>query len=656
MKLITVQIQNFRSIDDTGPFKIADITCLVGKNEAGKTAILQALEVLNSADGNDEYNKTRDYPRRYLNDYEARHGDNEAVVVTTEWEINDEDRQAVENEFGDGCLPDSTITVAKKYGPKSSWETHFVESDAMKHLIGKSNFDATERVVVDKCTTGKAIIEKLEGREGNTEKHNALLARIKAYRDRNPSLKVIDILKSRLPKFLYFSHYDRMSGKIAVNKLEQDIQNNTVGEGDSVFLDFLDFAGTNLEELKSIQQSEDLIAKVEAASITITDRIFEYWSQNKSLSVEFKPYEGKPLDDPPFNAGTVMEARVRNEIHRMSVPFSERSTGFVWFFSFLVKFAKVSKEHEKFIILLDEPGLTLHAKAQEDLLRYFKEELKPHHQVIYTTHSPFMVPADDLMSVRTVEDVVEPDGSTKFISKGTKVGDDVLSTDKDTLFPLQAALGYEITQSLFVGENTLLVEGPSDILYLQATSAALKQNGRTGLDRRWTICPTGGIDKVSAFVSLFGGNKINIAVLTDFAKGQKKKVERLRQSQLLKEGHVFTVADFCDQDEGDIEDLLSPDLFVSMVNESYSLPDEHKLTADKLIKADENTVRQVVKAEAYFRLLPEEINTFDHFTPSNWLIQHPKFLAGDSAEVNESLDRFENVFKTFNGLLDQPAK
>ena len=68
MKLITVQIQNFRSIDDTGPFKIADITCLVGKNEAGKTAILQALEVLNSADGNDEYNKTRDYPRRYLNE------------------------------------------------------------------------------------------------------------------------------------------------------------------------------------------------------------------------------------------------------------------------------------------------------------------------------------------------------------------------------------------------------------------------------------------------------------------------------------------------------------------------------------------------------------------------------------------------------------
>ncbi len=443
-----------------------------------------------------------------------------------------------------------------------------------------------------------------------------------------------------------------MSGKIAVNKLEQDIANGTVGEGDSVFLDFLEFAKTNLEEIKAIQQSEDLIAKVEAASITITDRIFKYWSQNKSLSVEFKPYEGKPQDEPPFNAGTIMEARVRNEIHRMSVPFSERSAGFVWFFSFLVKFSKVSKQHDKFIILLDEPGLTLHAKAQEDLLRYFKKELKPHHQVIYSTHSPFMVPADDLMSVRTVEDVVEADGPTKFISKGTKVGDDVLSTDKDTLFPLQGALGYEITQSLFVGENTLLVEGPSDVLYLQAASQALIQAGRTGLDNRWTICPTGGIDKVSAFVSLFGGNNLNIAVLTDFAKGQKKKVERLRESQLMKEGHVFTVADFCDQDEADVEDLIAPTLLVTVLNEAYELAGKNKLTVEKLAKADEATVRQVQKAEAYFRLLPDEIDEFDHFRPSSWLIQHPDAFSGDGDDMKESLNRFEKVFEAFNSLLE----
>jgi len=262
-----------------------------------------------------------------------------------------------------------------------------------------------------------------------------------------------------------------------------------------------------------------------------------------------------------------------------------------------------------------------------------------------------MVPSDDLMSVRTVEDVVELKGPIDFVSKGTKVGDDILSTDNDTLFPLQGALGYEITQSLFVGENTLLVEGPSDVLYLQAASAALKLLGRTGLDGRWTICPTGGIDKVSAFVSLFGGNKINIAVLTDFATGQKMKVEKLRESQLLRAGQFYTVADFVDQDEGDIEDLFSTGLFVSIVNEAYSLPKKHKLTVENLKSADEKTVRQVVMAEAYFRVLPNEIDTFDHFTPASWLIQHPEHLTGDGADISESLERFENIFKTFNALL-----
>jgi predicted ATP-dependent endonuclease of OLD family len=110
--------------------------------------------------------------------------------------------------------------------------------------------------------------------------------------------------------------------------------------------------------------------------------------------------------------------------------------------------------------------------CQADLLRYIEEKLKPDHQVIFTTHSPFMVPADRLDWVRTVEDVVVQKGQ-KFVSVGTRVGGDVLSTDRDTLFPLQAALGYEITQSLFVGEHTLLVEGPSDILYLKAASNAL---------------------------------------------------------------------------------------------------------------------------------------------------------------------------------------
>ena len=650
MKLTSVHIKNFRSVDDSGKFMIGDTTCLVGKNEAGKTALLQALEVVNSAEGNDQYDKLRDYPRRYLNDYEERHGGNEAVVAVTEWTLDDEDRAAVEAALGDGCLPEDTITVSKHYeAANRQWITHFDDGVAIKHLISQANFDATENAVIGKCTTAQQAITTLEGRENNTEKHTQLLAKLKGYRDGDLSLAAIDILKGRSPKFLYFSHYDRMSGKVSINQLDIDKQNNDIDEGDSVFLDFLAFAGSDLTELKSFKQSEHQIAKVEAASNKITDRIFEYWTQNNSLTVEFKIYEGKPEDEPPFDAGTVMEARVRNEIHRVSVPFSERSAGFIWFFSFLVKFAQVTKEHQNVIILLDEPGLTLHAKAQADLLRYFKEKLEPHHQLIYTSHSPFMVPADNLMSVKTVEDVVTVLGPNKFDSKGTKVGDKVLSTDKDTLFPLQGALGYEITQSLFIGEHTLLVEGPSDVLYLQAASGALKQAGRAGLDSRWTLCPTGSIDKIGSFVSLFSANDLHIAVLTDIAKGQKQKLENLRKSEILEKGHVYTIGDFCDQDEADIEDLFSAELFAEIVNAAYDLPAKHKLTKMKLEGANKNTERNVIQAAAYFNLLPDTIPIFDHFTPSSWLIQNPATLTGDDAK--ETLDRFEKVFETFNGLL-----
>jgi len=648
MILKSARIQNFRSVDDSGHFTLGKSTCLVGKNEAGKTAILQALEKIKPANGSSEYDKTRDYPRRYLNDYDSRHSGEDAVVTTTQWELEPTDIAAVELFFGKGCLPEKNIEVVKQYGTTgSSWTTHFDESVALEYLIRVSNFDAAEKASIGTPTTAAALITALEGRAEPTEKQAKLLAKLKTYRDSRPALKVVDILSNKMPKFLYFSHYDRMNGKISVDQLEEHLRLEEISEGDQVFLDFLDFAGTSLDELKSINQSEDLIAKVEAASNSITDQIFEYWTQNSSLAVEFSHREGREGDDAPFDSGTIMEARVRNNIHRMTVPFSERSAGFVWFFSFLIKFAKVAKDNPKLIILLDEPGLTLHAKAQYDLLRYFADKLEPKHQLIFSTHSPFMVPSDKLENVRTVEDVVEQIAPMRYNSKGTKVSSDVLSTDSDTLFPLQSALGYELSQSLFVGNNTLLVEGPSDLLYLKAASSKLKQLGRTSLSEKWTVCPTGGIDKVPAFASLFGGNKLNIAVLTDFANGQKGKVQRLKESQILNHKQVFSIADFVDGEEGDIEDLLSPDLLVKILNSAYGLSGETLLTSQKLLDADESTTRLIVKAEQYFRMLPATVAQLDHFTPAEWLIQNPAILEGEE----ETLSRFENVFQTFNGLL-----
>jgi predicted ATP-dependent endonuclease of OLD family len=293
--------------------------------------------------------------------------------------------------------------------------------------------------------------------------------------------------------------------------------------------------------------------------------------------------------------------------------------------------------------LLDEPGLTLHGKAQADLLRFFKEKLSPHNQIIYSTHSPFMVDPERLTSARIVEDVVVQVRPNKYETEGTKVREDVLSHDPDTVFPLQGALGYEITQSLFIGKHTLLGEGPSDILYLKALSS--------GLDSKWTMCPTGGIGNVKAFVSLFKGNELNIAVLADYAAGQKRQIENLRRSEILEKDAVVTLSEATGKGEADVEDLFEAATFADLLNEAYSLDAAHKLTVKTLTDADPNTERLVLKAEAYFRPLPDTIPEFDHFHPSEWLIEHPSLLAAARSGVKETLDRAEAMFVRINKLL-----
>ena len=64
-------------------------------------------------------------------------------------------------------------------------------------------------------------------------------------------------------------------------------------------LDFLEYAGTSLEELAETNRFEELNAKCEAAANRITDQIFEYWTQNDQLAIKVVLGEGKPEDAPP---------------------------------------------------------------------------------------------------------------------------------------------------------------------------------------------------------------------------------------------------------------------------------------------------------------------------------------------------------------------
>lgn len=654
MKLIKVRVQNYRSIEDSGEFEIGDLTCLVGKNEAGKTALLSAMRGLKPSQAF-EFDEPVDYPRRFATRFDDRHENGTAEVIRTWWRLEDDDKAAVEKRFGVDALKGDTYQshFGFRYeDDKRIWEIDVDSAKVLENMLSKHALDATERNVLHGVTDGPAADKALSGLTERTPKQEALLQDIKMCRNSSFTLGVIDVLSARQPKFFFTSHFERMSGIVSIQRLQQDKKDDKVSVGDKIFLEFLEYAGTTLEELLDADRRETLKATCEAASNEITEEIFQFWSQNNALEVVIDIDSGKPKDPAPFNAGTVAEIRIRNNNHKATLPLSERSAGFVWFFSFLAQFKQLKKipGNGNAVILLDEPGLTLHGKAQGDLLRYIVERLLPDHQVIFSTHSPFMVPMDRLADVRIVEDVVIERLGKRPEVKGTKVRSDVLEVNDDTLFPLQGALGYEVTQSLFIGTNTWLVEGPSDILYLNVLSQALIMRGRVGLDPKWTLCPSGGIDKIAPFVRLFGGNKINVAVLSDIANGDKTKIENLKKANILKAGHFFTCADFTNQTESDVEDLFDADLFVELLNAAYKPPVTNRVTKEALIAAA-TTPRIVKKAEALFKLMPETVAEFDHFCASRWLLENPSLLDADTPGVSATLDRFEQLFKVFNALL-----
>lgn len=651
MKLIRARVQNYRSVEDSGEFEIGDLTCLVGKNEAGKTAVISALRGLRPAQPF-KFDEVIDYPRRFSTRFDDRHPEGTAEVIRTWWRLDDADKAAVEERFGSGALKSDTFQTHFGFryeGGKPEWEIEVDHAKCLEHLMGKHALDDTDRNALHGVNDGLAADKALSGLVTRTTKQEDLLQDIKESRDSAFDLGVIDVLEARQPTFFFTSHFERMSGMISITKLLQDRQKK-VSTGDKIFLDFLEYAGTTLEELLEADRREELKAKCEAASNEITEEIFQFWSQNNALEVVIEIDNGKPADEAPFNAGMVADIRIRNTNHKATLPLSERSAGFVWFFSFLAQFKQLKKANGNAVILLDEPGLTLHGKAQADLLRYIVERLLPDHQVIFTTHSPFMVPMDRLADVRIVEDVIVEQKGKRPEVKGTKVSSDVLAVSDDALFPLQAALGYEVTQSLFIGANTWLVEGPSDILYLKVLSQALLKRGREGMSDKWNLCPAGGIDKLAPFARLFGGNNINLAVLSDIANADKQKIENLRKGDILKAGRFFTCADFVNQTEADVEDLFDADLFVEILNGAFKPPATHIVTKEALMDAAW-TPRIVKKAEALFKQMPANISKFDHFGPSRWLLENPSILDGENLAVEATLDRAEKLFKTFNQIL-----
>jgi len=651
MIITHAHIQNFKSIKDSNEFEVdKDVTCLVGKNEAGKTAILQAINKLNSTEAKDANFSDLEYPRHKLNEYEETTEFAEALI--TKWVLEEEDFVELEGVIGPTARQIQLVKISKDYSNEKDFEFELDEKPIVEHVLSVHELIGEERTALNGSPDVAFLHKALSEVADPTQRQKTLLENLTSlFNGKTAREKVIDVLTSRIPKIALFSEYLRMPGQVSVTDIKNRQTANTLEAGHRVFLALLAMIGKSITNLEEIKEHERLIAGLEGASNRITNEIFRYWSQNRHLKVQFRFEQAMPGDTPPFNSGWILRTRIDNTRHGVTTSFDQRSAGFVWFFSFLVWFSQLKREYgDNLIILLDEPGLSLHAKAQADLLRYIEEKLAPSYQVIYTTHSPFMIDPANLLRARTVEDVVLPrtDEATppEDLDLGTKVGSDVLSTDKDTIFPLQACLGYEITQTLFLGEHTLLVEGPSEIFYFEWFKRKLASLGRISLDKRWTICPCGGIDKIPAFLSLFAGNQLHIAIMTDLADGQKKKIRNLREIKLLRDGHVLTADTYAGQAEADVEDILGRESYVELVKQAYGLQPGQELPS---VRPSTSPSRVVKEVEDHFRTLPASVKEFDHYFPSEYLMHQG--LSFSLPGIDVALDRFEALFRDLNSML-----
>lgn len=655
MQLVKATVGPFRSIGTPQPVVIdPTVTVLVGMNEAGKTVFMQGLlkaaDVLESA----TFDHIEDYPRQGLNAYTKLHKEKPAVAVQMEYRLTDAEVSQMNSAVGTSVQQGFAFTVSHTYDNKKTIFISISEKGTIGKLSETPGLSSDAKTAIVQAPSIRQIPEKLKA-ISLTDADEAFLKSLNERIAKSAWPNVIQNeawrwLDQRVPKFLYFSDYDLLPGKMNLNDLasREKQGGSQLHPKHRAVLALLRMADVSVSEFTSDTGYESQKSRIEGVNIRLTDQIMEFWKQNEDIDIEVD-IKSDPADEAPYNNGPNLYLRIRNRRHRgVSTSFDQRSRGFIWFFSFLVWFDSVREQIDEdagdrnLILLLDEPGLALHALAQADFLRYI-DHLSEEHQVIYTTHSPFMIHSDRLHQVRVVEDRAK---------EGTVISDNVSASDSRTVFPLQAALGWTIAQNLFISENNLLVEGPSELIYLKSMSSALEQNGRPGLKVGITIVPVGGLPNLATFVALLGASGLKLAVLHDYSGAPEQRLTELAKQKLLSIKCLLNASQFRDLTAlgkdgppSDIEDLFDPSFYVERFNATFS-----KQLGQTLIKEGDlpKGNRIVERLERY--LVEHDIQLrpsggFNHYAvASHFASQPPKKIP------TETLSRFEALFDAVNRL------
>ena len=640
MKLVSAHIFTYKNILNSTAVEIQpDVTCLVGKNESGKTAYLNALYRLNPARPNAAFNVHREYPA-WLEKRHRMEGKKLADVtpVVAEFMLEADDITKLNAQFGTGVLSPQ-LRVSRNYDNKLEISCASNEATAVKNVIGKVDLGHEAAQELASVTTFAGLTRTIEDFRARTGEENepfhaaaAALEHSKSEVLKNSSTlddAVSSAVSPLIPKFFYFDDYANLPGIVKILELLQ-ADPAKLDDDQLTARALLNAAGAENDYLLN-PDYETRKRELENVANAITDEVLKYWTTNPELRVEVDISQRTvPVTNTPGGQTTVLdELRIRlyDNRHLLSLPFDERSTGFRWFFSFLAAFSTYLYGNEAVILLLDEPGLGLHARAQKDFLRFIDERLGKRCQVIYSAHSPFMVQPGKLERVRLVEDHGRESGS--MVSAG------VLAKDPDTLFPLQGALGYDLAQHLFIGQVNLVIEGTSDYAYLTILSDWLREKGRTALDGRWSLVPVGGADMVPTFVALLGSH-LDVTVLVDARKSRHQRLSALAQQGYLADKRIITIGEILGRPAADIEDLFKTEDYLAIYNAAFN-----KAHAPVNLPGSDPIVTRIARAEG--------IERFDHGKPADVLMRRRDQFLPKLSE--KTLANFEALFKCVNQTL-----
>jgi AAA15 family ATPase/GTPase len=502
-KLINFQITNFRSITDSGIIEIDNTTCLVGVNESGKTNLLLGLWKLNPAN-NEPIVPLSDYPRKKYVDYESTNGDE--------------------------------IFVKAKFSLGSD-----IISEIRKLVGGEEkNY---EEVFVERMYNGNYNIEfpKLD-------------------KDFEITDDLFDLVIKSIPKFVYYSDYGNLDSEIYLPHVISNFNRTDLGEKErakvrslKVLFDFVKLKPNEILELgrentqnpnpQIIEQEREKKKKreilLQSASTKLTSDFREWWKQGE--------YRFRFQAD-----GNHFRIWVSDDIRTEEVELEGRSKGLQWFFSFFLVFLVESKDtHSNCILLLDEPGISLHPVGQLDLIQFFNS-LSKENQLIYTTHSPFLVNPDNLVSVKAV--FVDEKGLSSVSSDLRKNGN---IADK-SVYPIHAAIGLTVSETLLLGCQPVIVEGPSDQIYLQLIKNTLINKGKYKHNREMVFVPAGGVRGMSSIISILSGrdNSLPCIVLDSDKPGKEKEKSLKKELYKNDNGKIIVLDEIIGEGEFEIEDLM----------------------------------------------------------------------------------------------------